>query len=285
MLTSQQLKIYQEEGFLVLEAAIDHAHLDSIRNAASRIIGDFDIDNHHSVFTTTDQDRGRDRYFIESAENVSCFLEADALDAKGNVTRPKDQSINKIGHAMHDLVPDFTHFCRLPVFTKILRDLAYLDPVLWQSMYIFKQPAIGGEVRWHQDASYLITEPATVIGFWIAIEDAHKGNGCLWVQPGGHRGPLREIFEVKEGAEFGVLRQLDATPWPTPGEGIALEVPAGSIVIFSDYMPHYSSHNYSDHSRQAFTMHMTESDANWSENNWLQRGRLGDFKLMPSVRV
>jgi phytanoyl-CoA hydroxylase len=35
-----------------------------------------------------------------------------------------------------------------------------------------------------------------VTGIWIAIEDANRGNGCLWVQPGGHRSPLREIYQV-----------------------------------------------------------------------------------------
>ncbi len=279
MLTQRQVKDYQANGYMVLEAVIGQEDLDSIRMAASRIIDDFDIDNQRTVFSTSDEDRGRDRYFIDSAENVSCFLEADALDENGNVLRPKHQCINKIGHAMHDLVPEFSRFCRLPLFAEISRDLLYRDPILWQSMYIFKQPGIGGEVRWHQDSSYLHTQPAAVTGFWIAIEDAHTGNGCLWVQPGGHRSPLREIFEVKPSAEFGDLSQLDATPWPTEDDGIAVEVPAGSIVIFSDLMPHFSSHNYSNQSRHAFTMHISEADSNWSEKNWLQRPNLGRFHL------
>ena len=118
-----------------------------------------------------------------------------------------------------------------------------------------------------------------MVGFWIAIEDAHMGNGCLWVQPGGHRNPLREVFEVKSGAENGVLRQLDNTPWPTENEGVAIEVPAGSVVVFSDLLPHFSSHNHSDQSRHAFTLHVSEADAHWSEKNWLQRPNLGHFHL------
>ena len=279
MLTEQQKTDYLRDGFIVLESLIDQSDLDSIRTAASDIVDEFDIDNQRTVFSTSDEDRGRDRFFIESSENVSCFLEADALDENGNLVAPKQQSINKIGHAMHDLVPEFKHFCRLGVFAELLRDISYADPVLWQSMYIFKQPGIGGEVRWHQDASYLITEPAAVVGLWIAVEDAHKGNGCLWVQPGGHRSPLREIFEVKPGAEYGVLRQLDDTPWPTESEGVAVEVPAGSVILFSDHLPHYSPHNYSDITRQALTMHISEADANWSENNWLQRKTLGHYHL------
>ena len=32
-------------------------------------------------------------------------------------------------------------------------------PHVYQSTYIFKQPHIGGEVRWHQDATSFWTEP------------------------------------------------------------------------------------------------------------------------------
>ena len=46
--------------------------------------------------------------------------------------------------------------------------LEYNNPLLMQSMYIFKQPNIGGEVVCHQDSTFLNTEPDTVIGFWVA---------------------------------------------------------------------------------------------------------------------
>jgi phytanoyl-CoA hydroxylase len=273
---------YAEQGFAVLEAAVPRSELQSIRSAAAQIVDAFDIDRHHTIFSTRDQDRGRDRYFMDSAQAVHCFLEEDALDEQGRLTRTKEFSINKIGHAMHDLVPAFNRFCRLAVFRETLRAIGYLSPLLWQTMYIFKQPRIGGEVRWHQDASYLITEPSSVVGFWIALEDAHRDNGCLWIQPGGQRSPLRERYEVDHKSAAGVLRQLDDTPWPSPAEAVAVEVPAGSLVIFHDHMPHYSSQNRSKRSRQAFTMHFAEAASDWSHRNWLQRPALGDFPIYPS---
>ena len=279
MLNTQQIARYHELGYLVVENALQEEQLEPIRAAASRIVEEFDIDKHRTVFSTQDHDRGRDRYFMESAQKVSCFLEADALDEQGQLTRPKHQCINKIGHALHDLVPEFTAFCRLPQFAETIRDIGCREPVLWQTMYIFKQPGIGGEVRWHQDASYLITNPPAVTGYWIALEDAHKGNGCLWVQPGGHNSPLREIFEVQPGADSGVLRALNDCPWPGDNEAVALEVPAGSIVMFHDHMPHYSSHNHSEQSRQALTLHLSEKNARWDQKNWLQRPDLRDFEL------
>ena len=79
-------------------------------------------------------------------------------------------------------------------------DLGLADALVLQSMYIFKQPGIGGEVGCHQDATFLYTDPMTVTGFWFAIEDATLENGCLWAAPGGHRhGGLRQVFKRAGG--------------------------------------------------------------------------------------
>jgi len=279
MLNAAQLRQFHDDGFLVLEAAIPRAETEALRAAALDIVDAFDIGQHRTVFSTTDRDRGRDEYFFDSAENVHCFLEQDALGPAGKLLKPPRLAVNKIGHALHDLNPAFGAFCRQPLFGAVLREIGYRNPVLWQTMYIFKQPFIGGEVRWHQDASYLITEPATVTGIWVALEDAHRDNGCLWVQPGGHRSPLRQIYQVDWEKRQGQLTDLDATPWPSDAEAVALEVAAGSVVFFHDHLPHYSSQNRSQRSRHAFTLHVGEQGAAWSENNWLQRPALGDFLL------
>ena len=61
-------------------------------------------------------------------------------------------------------------------------------------MLIFKPPRIGGEVVWHQDATFLHTEPSRVLGMWFALEDANRENGCLWGLPGGHLKGLKSRF-------------------------------------------------------------------------------------------
>jgi phytanoyl-CoA hydroxylase len=279
MLSSEQKRHYHDQGFLVLEGIIPPEDISNLKAAALHIVDSFDIETHRSVFSTSDRDRGRDNYFFESAENVHCFLEEGALDHQGQLVQPARLAINKIGHAMHDLNPVFRRFCKQRLFGRVLRDIGYQQPLLWQTMYIFKQPKIGGEVRWHQDASYLISDPVSVTGVWIAIEDANRDNGCLWVQPGGHLSPLREIYQVDWNMREGTLKCLDNTPWPGSDQAIPVEVPAGSMVIFHDHMPHYSSQNRSDFSRHAFTLHVAEKTSGWSRNNWLQRRSLGDFAL------
>ena len=99
-----------------------------------------------SIFTTREQARITDAYFLASADRVRCFFEEEAFDADGSLRQPKALSINKIGHALHDLDPVFDRFSRGPRLAALARDLGLAEPLLWQSMYIFKQPGIGGEV-------------------------------------------------------------------------------------------------------------------------------------------
>ncbi len=90
------------------------------------------------------------------------------------------------------------------------------------TMYIFKQPGIGGEVRWHQDATFFDSDPVTVTTFWFALEDATVDNGCLWADPGGHRGPLRERF-LRDGDRITAVRapetRADVATGATSGAG------------------------------------------------------------------
>lgn len=275
--TTQQR--FDRDGFLVLERVFPEPVLAALREAAARIVADFDPARQQPVFTTADRDIGRDEYFFGSAESVRCFLEDEAVAEDGRLTCEVGLAINKIGHALHDHVPEFRDFCRHQRIARLLQDLRMQHPRLWQTMVIFKQPRIGGVVGWHQDATYLSTRPARVLGLWVALEDATRDNGCLWMAPGAHRSPLRERYEVDWRTRSGTLRTLDASPWPGPEEAVALEVPAGSLVAFHDHMPHFSSANRSALSRQAFTMHFADARAEWSPRNWLQRPHLPPFEL------
>ena len=52
----------------------------------------------------------------------------------------------------------------LDELAEICEDLGMVDPLLLQSTVIFKQSFTGAEIRDHQDASYLYTEPSSVLG-------------------------------------------------------------------------------------------------------------------------
>ena len=269
MLSAAQQAQFQQQGYLVLSAFKTPAEIASVRARASAIVDAFDADAHRTVFTTQDQVRTTDRIFLDSAYGIACFFEEDAFDAAGHLRQAKALSINKIGHALHDRDPVFDQFSRGPALAAVAAGLGLVEPRIWQSMYIFKQPGIGGEVRWHQDATFFATEPVTVTTFWFALEDATVDNGCLWVQPGGHHTPLRERF-VREG-DVTRMETLDTTPWPTQAEAVPLPCAAGTLVCFHGLLPHYSAPNRSAVSRHAYTLHATDARSVYAPTNWLQR--------------
>ena len=269
MLNPDQRAQFARDGYIVLPAFKSAHQIARLRQRAAQIVNDFDPSQNRSIFTTRDQLAATDDYFLRSDNTIRCFFEEEAFDQQGQLRQDKSLSINKIGHALHDLDPVFDNFSRDPKLAQVARDLGLLKAQLWQSMYIFKQPGIGGEVGWHQDASFFETDPITVTTFWFALEDATLDNGCLWVQPGGHRGPMRERF-VRNGDDI-KMEKLDSTPWPDKTSALPLEAAAGSLVCFHGLLPHYSAPNRSNVSRHAYTLHATDASAAYSPQNWIQR--------------
>jgi phytanoyl-CoA hydroxylase len=261
---------FEAAGYLVIPGFASAAEIAGLRARAEEIVETFDPSTAGAVFTTRDDAKTKsEEYFLTSGTAVRCFFEEEAFDAAGALRGPKQLSINKIGHALHELDPVFARFSRDPRLRDLAVELGNDDPRVYQSMYIFKQPHIGGEVRWHQDATYFVTDPVTVLTFWFALERADRTNGCLWTQRGGHRTPLRERFVVDDGKPR--MEALDAMPWPSEESAEPIEVDAGTLVVFHGLLPHYSAPNRSPSSRHAYTLHVVDGRAAYAKTNWLQR--------------
>jgi phytanoyl-CoA hydroxylase len=270
LLTPEQQDKFAQQGYVVLEDFKSASELASLQQAALAVIEEFDFGAHQHVFRTDQGVAAMGKYFITSGDKVRCFLEPGAVDDKGVLQVDPLLAVNKIGHAMHDLIPAFRQFSADPRLTSLMHDVGVRDPHVWQSMYIFKQPHIGGEVGWHQDATYFYTEPLSVKTLWFAIDDATLDNGCLWVADTGTDTPLKEVFEVVNGRPG--TRQLEQQTWPSLDQAKPLEVKAGSLVCFSGTLPHYSAPNTSDKARHAYTLHVVDAAAQYPATNWIQRG-------------
>ncbi len=276
MLSTEQIESFERDGFLVLERLVPDAACDELLARADELVDAFEPDAHRSVFTTDEQTRTSDEVFLASGDRVDCFFEDEAFDDDGRLVVDKRAALNKIGHAQHDLDPVFSAFSRAEPLPELVADLGVEDPKLLQSMLIFKHPRIGGEVTSHQDATFLWTEPNTVIGLWFALADATLENGCLWAQPGGHTGPVRERFrraDVADPSAGTVFDQLDDTPLPELDDAsmVPLEVPKGSCVVLHGALPHGSLPNRSDIPRPAYSVHLIDGTATYPADNWLQR--------------
>lgn len=269
VLNAAMLAAFHASGVIILENFVSTDACHVLKTQALRLVDEFDPRDVKSVFSTTDQTQLDDRYFIESGDKIRFFLEKDAFDQTGNLRQAKENSLNKMGHAMHDLDPVFDRFSRTPALAEIAKRIGFDDPAIIQSMYIFKPPRIGGEVVCHQDSTYIYTEPESCVGFWFALEDATIDNGCMHFIPGGHRLPLKQRNRRINEAEL-ITDVLDAEPWPEHLK-LPAEAKAGTLVIFDGRAPHLSGPNRSDKSRHAYTLHVIDRACHYPPENWLQR--------------
>lgn len=264
---------FAENGFAVFPNAVTDQTIRTVRRRIRELVDDFDPEGVRTVFSTGDQGHARDDYFLSSGGEIRFFFEDGAVDDDGSLLVDKHASLNKIGHAMHDLDDVFRRFCRSEAFAGAAAQVGMADPRLLQSMVIFKNPRIGGEVTPHTDHTFLWTEPQSVIGFWLALDQATQENGCLWALPGGHTIPVKSRFRRTPDDRGTTMEIFDEQPYPEDG-WIPLEAQPGTLIALHGTLPHRSSANTSDHARLAFTLHCVEGDADYPADNWLRRDSL-----------
>jgi len=269
-ISNEMLNFWNENGYLIIENFKTEEECDSLIERSKELIEEQDFFNQQSVFDTVSQSHNDDSYFLESGDKIRFFFEEKAVLNDENIKNNKQYIVNKIGHALHDLDDNFIQFSKNDDLDKIAKAIGFEYPKLLQSMYIFKQPKIGGEVVCHQDSTFLLTEPESTVGFWFALEDANKENGCLQVARGGHKGPLRKLFKRDNNK----MEMIELSNEPFPKTDTFVEVKKGSLVLLHGRLPHYSCENKSSKSRHAYTLHVIEGKSKYLDYNWLQRKNL-----------
>jgi ectoine hydroxylase-related dioxygenase (phytanoyl-CoA dioxygenase family) len=147
-------------------------------------------------------------------------------------------------HFPHKVSPLMRQMLFYPAIVDVLTQLVGPDVKCMQSMLFVKNAGKPGQA-WHQDETFIPTMDRSLIGVWIALDDATIDNGCLWVQPGSHAAgrlwPGRQTDDTRfDGApeSFG----WEGPQWPHEG-GVAAEVLSGSVVFFNGFTLHRSLDN------------------------------------------
>ncbi|XP_059849749.1 phytanoyl-CoA dioxygenase domain-containing protein 1 isoform X5 [Hypanus sabinus] len=261
MLTDALAAEFRKDGFVAIEGFIAVEECDSLRARISEIIDEMDVPHHlHTEFSTQEAEQiktqGSTDYFLTSGDKIRFFFERGVIDSK----------------ALHVLEPAFKNLTHSRKVQEVAQKLGLQEPVIVQSMYIFKQPEIGGEVTPHQDATFLYTEPlGSIVGFWIALDDATEENGCLWFIPGSHRAGITRRMKRSQNGEYPFLKFVGQERNYPDNEFISVPVKKGGLILIHGQVVHKSALNTSDKSRHCYTFHVMESrDTHWSEENWLQ---------------
>ncbi|KYQ93120.1 hypothetical protein DLAC_05745 [Tieghemostelium lacteum] len=280
-LTQNQIKQYKEDGYLIINNLIDHNDIDQVVNEMKSLVEKEDLKETISVFTTNDQERKSDKYFLESGDKIRFFFEPGALK-DGKLQVPKEVCFNKCGHALHDLNPVFEKFSYQQKIKDVIYSLGVLNkPLSVQSMFIFKNPKIGGEVGIHNDSTFLHTTPLTTHAIWFAFEDATTSNGCLRAMPGSHKNGITRRFIRNKTNDGCIFEGEKEGPFDLK-DFVALECKKGSIILLDGSTIHYSEPNTSQQSRYAYTLHFIEGDGSavYEADNWLQRSKELPFRVL-----
>jgi len=174
-------------------------------------------------------------------------------------------------HFPHKISPLIRDFIAHPEITGVLTRIVSPNLKCMQSMLFVKAPGKAGQ-SWHQDEYYIPTRDKSLTGVWIAIDEATRENGCLWIIPGSNRkGYIMKRVDNPIN-EYADIDTVDVSDY-AQSLIVPLEVKKGSVVFFNGYTLHSSQRNRTEDAfRTALVNHYMSAE---SMLPWDQDGKLG----------
>ncbi len=178
-------------------------------------------------------------------------------------------------HMLHRKLPLHERYLLHPRVLDVLEAIIGPDVLSLQSMLFLKPPGKVGQ-GWHQDSYYIPTHPDTLIGSWLAIDDADDYNGALWLAKGSAQEPVYPPCpNTTDGIKpygFGDRLIEDLThiqnasnphdddnhlsPIADRYDQVLATVKKGDVVFFNGHILHRSKNNVTtDRFRRAFVGH------------------------------
>jgi ectoine hydroxylase-related dioxygenase (phytanoyl-CoA dioxygenase family) len=230
-LAAPALESWHRDGFVILRGLLSRVAVGAMRDRAVELA----------------------RLHAETGALPAGFLvpERNAIEA---ATEPEDK-VSKI-FLLHGWDPVFGPAARHPAIVEVVVQLLGPDIDCFLSQFIFKSPGAIGQ-PWHQDSFYFPFEPDRQIGVWIAVTEATRSNGPLWVLPGSHTEPVHEhVPDTRPGANVGYTEIVDHDM----SDEIPVLLDPGDVLVFDSHLMHRSTDNRSSQLRAAMVYHYAQAD-------------------------
>ena len=209
--TPSAAQFFREQGFLVVEDALDAAEVAALNGEAAQICRGA---------------RGDIRGVMGAASDEP---DSEVMRRYLCIHFP-----HKVSQLMHNALAH-------PAITQVLTGVIGPNVKCMQSMLFIKASGKPGQA-WHQDEFFIPTRDRSLTGAWIALDDATVENGCLWVIPGSHRHGIIWPQHKHNDRRFDCTGEAEF-PY-TDDDAVPVEVKKGSIVFFNGYLLHRSLPNY-----------------------------------------
>lgn len=242
-LSEEQIRLYHRQGFLAFENVLSPEEVERARESVSRLI-------HHAYKNYPRTRNGyRGETFSYQKPDGAFFVQTEP-EAPRDFQSPLEleYKVRKIANYIDE--DTFLHYTCMehPRLRGVLESLVGKDPIHFQNMGLLKPPFGGIEKPWHQDNAYFSVAPlSSVIGVWLALDEAKADNGCMHVIPGAHL----------EGARVHVHDsdcEIEAHKLDTE-KSLAIELKPGGALFFYGMLPHMTPVNQSAERRRALQYH------------------------------
>lgn len=215
-ITEEQIRSYEENGFVKLENVIPMGQVEKLREALAQAVED---KNRYNVNLGPRTDEGYAKVFL--------------------------QMVNL--WERYPLVEEYVHNVRV---AEIARRLTRSTSVrLWHDQALIKYPKDSKATAWHQDTVYWPMNEDGGLSCWMALDDVTVERGCMWFLPGSHKLGRLESVDLGTTSDEGPLSLLPASFRSV--KPVAVELKPGSCTFHNGLTFHYAGPNTTDIPRRA----------------------------------
>ncbi|XP_053319079.1 phytanoyl-CoA dioxygenase, peroxisomal [Spea bombifrons] len=238
LLTLEQRRFYEENGFLVIKNLVSAEDIESFRKAFERICK-------------------------KEVSAPGLVVMRDVVIAKSEYV-PDQKAVTKVQDFQE--VPELFRYCSLPQILKYVECFTGPNIMAMHTMLINKPPDAGKKTSrhpMHQDLHYFPFRPAElVVCAWTAMERIDRSNGCLVVLPGTHKGTLlQHDYPEWEGGVNKMYHGVRDYDPNTPRVHLVME--KGDTVFFHPLLIHGSGMNRTAGFRKAISCHYASADCHY----------------------